>query len=138
MELSIINEGINRVETGNTVLVSGLYGKEFKYINNRYGIVKNIYIKIDKENTYHIADIELLDSRKIYSVNFDYIYNLKLKNKIENISQHIITIENPVIYYSKLKSLELYINICDELGQHMSICIDKDGKSHVLLFSGIN
>ncbi len=139
MNLSFdINEEINRIGTGNTVLVSGLYGKEFKFINNKFGFIKKIYIRIDGEDSTHIADVELFENKKTYSVNFDYIFKLILKRRVDNISQHVITIDNPLIYYSKKKSLLTYMNFSDEFGQQMSICTDKNGKSHVLLFSGIN
>jgi hypothetical protein len=133
-----INEDIDRIETGNTVYISGLHGKEFKFINNKYGTVKSIYVRHDGTQLAHIADIELLNTKKIYSVNLDFIYKLTINNCVDNMVQHVVTVDNPMIYYIKKKSLIKTVCFFDELGQYTSLCTDLKGKSHVLLFSGVN
>jgi len=132
------HEEIDRIETGNTVLISGLHNKEFKFINNKCGIVKNIYIQQSDSQIFYVAEVELIDSKKKYTINFDYLYKMQLKRVVDNIIQHIITLDNPVIYYWRKKSLQTSMAVQDEFGQYLSICVDKKGKSHVLLFSGVN
>lgn len=133
-----INEDIDRIESGNTVYISGLHGSEFKFINNKYGKVKSIYVRHDGTQLAHIADIELLDSKKIYSVNLDFIYKLSTSNGVDNMVQHVVTVDNPFIYYIKKKQIIKSVCFFDELGQYMTLCNDLNGKSYALLFSGVN
>lgn len=134
-----IDEDINRIKTGDTVLISGLYGKNFKFINNKFGKVINVFIRSEGHNVFNIADIELFYDRSIHSVNFDFIYKIDVGDKIvDNVVQHVVTIENPLMYYIHKKNIKHTMNFRDELCQQMGICVDKNGKSYVILFSGIN
>lgn len=133
-----INEEIDRIESGNTVYIAGLHGIEFKFINNKYGKVKNLYVRHDGKQIVHVADIELLENKKIYSVNLDFIYKISLDVVVDNVVQHIMTIDNPFIYYVRRKQLISSMSLFDEFGQYISVSNDKTGKSHVILFSGIN
>lgn len=132
------HEDIDRIETGNTVLIAGLYNQEFKFINNKIGKIKSMYFRKDAADLAYVADVELVDTQKIYTINMEYLYKMNIKNVVDNIVQHIITIDNPAVYYFKKKSLKESMNMRDELGQFMSICMDIKGKSHVLFFSGVN
>jgi len=133
-----IDEEINRIETGNTVLISGLYGRNFKFINNKCGIIKNIYLRNEGNELLHLADVQMFEDGLIHSINLDFIFKLNSGRKVDNPVQHLVSIENPVLYYIRKKSINTTMNFHDELGQCMSFCVDKGGKSHVLLFSGIN
>lgn len=133
-----INEEINRIETGDTVLICGLYGKNFNFINNKFGKIVNVIIRNDGQQLLRIAEVQLLKNGAKYSINFDFIYKLNIEATIDNPVQHLVTVENPMLYYVHKKSIRHTMNIHDELGQHMAVCVDKNGKSHVLLFSGVN
>lgn len=133
-----INEDINRIKTGDTVLIAGLYGTNFKFINNKCGKIKNVFYRNDGNELLHIAEVQLIEGGKLYSVNFDFIYKLTFENTVDNVAQHIMTIDNPTLYHIHKKSIKHVMNFRDELGQYMSICVDNRGKSHVLLFSGVN
>jgi hypothetical protein len=133
-----IDEEISRVETGNTVLISGLYGKNFKFINNKCGIIKNIYLRNERNELLHLADVKLDEDGTIHAVNLDFIFKLNSNKCVDNIVQHLVSVDNPVLYYVRKKSIKSIMNFYDEVGQYMSLCVDNKGKSHVLLFSGIN
>lgn len=134
-----IDEDIQRIKTGDTVLISGLYGKNFNFINNKTGKVLSIVIHVENGITTQLSNIKLDETGKEYVVNFDFIYKLNFYEAIvDGVSQHIFTIDNPAIYYVHKKKLRHMMNFQDELKQSMSIGVDKGGKSHVLLFSGIN
>jgi hypothetical protein len=133
-----IDEEIDRIKTGDTVLICGLYGKNFKFINNKFAKVNTVVLRNDGQQLLYIAEVELLNGGAKYSVNFDFIYKLNTQEIVDNPVQHFVTIENPLQYYIHKKSIRHTMNFHDELYQHMSICVDKFGKSHVLLFSGIN
>lgn len=134
-----IDEDINRIKTGDTVLISGLYGKNFKFINNKFGKIRNIFLRSEGRNVFNIAEIELFYDKSIHSVNFDFIYKIEITDKIvDNVVQHVVTIENPLMYYIHKKNINHTMNFRDELCQQMGICVDKNGKSYVILFSGIN
>lgn len=133
-----IDEEINRIKTGDTVLICGLYGKNFNFINNKFGKIRNVLIRNDGQQLLHIAEVELLKDGAIYSINFDFIYKLNIETTVDNPVQHLVTLDNPMMYYVHKKLIKHTMNIHDELGQHMAVCIDKNGKSHVILFSGVN
>jgi len=135
-----INEEINRVETGDTVLICGLYGKNFKFINNKLGKVKNILYRNDGHEIFHLAEVEVIDGNTAitYTINFDFVYKLNINTIVDNVVQHVVSLDNPMLYYVHRKRIAECMHITDEMGQHMAVCIDKYGKSHALLFSGIN
>lgn len=135
-----IDEEINRIKTGDTVLISGLYGKNFQFINNKCGKIVNVFMRNDGDQIHHIADVMVDGSAEIvYQINFDFIYKLDFCTKIvDNISQHLFTMDNVYIYYIHKKHITHSMHFQDEIGQCMTIGVDKGGKSHVLLFSGIN
>ncbi len=138
MKQIYIDEGINGVETGNTIYISGLYGEKYNFINNKYGIVKSIYIQNDLEHIMYLADIELIETKQIYSVNFDFIYKIESIKQVENPIQHLISIENPLLYYVNKKGITDVAPMFDELAQYLALSKDKNGKSYVFLLSGIN
>lgn len=135
-----INEEISRVETGDTVLICGLYGKNFKFINNKLGTVKNIVYRNNGQEVFHLAEIEVINGTTAitYTINFDFVYKLNINQIVDNVVQHVVSIDNPMLYYVHKKHIIECMNITDEMGQQMAVCIDNQGKSHALLFSGIN
>lgn len=134
-----IDEDIYRIKTGDTVLISGLYGKNFHFINNKVGKIKDTFVRVEDGKTIPLANVTLDENGKDYVVNYDFLYSLNFKDGIvDSISQHIFTIDNPLLYYRHKKSINHFMNFQDELGQCMALGVDKHGKSHVHLFSGIN
>lgn len=127
----------NGIETGNTVFVSGLIGKNYSFINNRYGIVKDIYLTSDNNKISYIAEIEFHGDKDPYFVNFDYIYKIgkKLNNQALN---DIIFYHNPYDYYIEKKRIIETHPLTDENGQIVGVGIDSNYRTHFFLYSGIN
>jgi len=133
-----IDEEINKIKTGDTVLIAGLYGKNFSFINNRCGIIKAIFVRVENGVVIPLANVAMLDTGMEYIINFDFIYSLNFNRIVDTPSQHIFTIENPFVYYVRRKNIKHTMHFQDEIGQWMGIGVDKNSKSHVILLSGIN
>ncbi len=138
MKQTYIDEGIDGVETGNTIFISGLHGEKYNFINNKYGIVKDIYVQSDLGYVMYLADVELIETKERYSINFDFIYKIDSDIQVENPIQHLISIENPMLYYVNKKTIVDIAPMFDELGQYLSLSKDIKGKTYVSLLSGIN
>lgn len=130
-------EEYNGIETGNTVYVSGLIGKNHMFINNRYGIVKDIYLTTDNRKVSYVAEIEFQGDSESYFVNFDYIYKIgkKLNNHILN---DLIFYENPYDFFVDKKNIIETHPIIDENGQIFCVGIDCNYRNNFFLYSGIN
>jgi hypothetical protein len=136
IEFNKTNE-FNSIETGNTVYVSGLYGKNTSYINNKHGIVKNIYLTCDKGRITYSAEIEFLfDASTTCFINFDYIFKVGKLNNAD--IKSLIWEENPINYYILKKNLVECYPMHDENGQLLAVCNDFEGRKHIFLYSGIN
>jgi hypothetical protein len=134
-----IDEDIGRIKTGDTVLISGLYGKNFKFINNKVGKIKNTFYRVEDEIVIPLANVTLDENGKDYVINFDFLYKLDFNGEIvDGVSQHIFTIENSLLFYIHKKSIRELISFQDEMSQCVAMGIDKNSKYHLLLFSGIN
>jgi hypothetical protein len=112
----------NSIETGNTVYISGLPGKNFSLINNKHGLVKDIYLTYDNNRISYMARILLIENNEECIVNFDYIF--KVGHKMN--------------HYVIKKNLKDCYPMQDENGQLLAICNDFEGRKHVFLYSGIN
>jgi hypothetical protein len=127
----------NSIETGNTVYISGLPGKNFSLINNKHGLVKDIYLTYDNNRISYMARILLIENNEECIVNFDYIF--KVGHKMNNFDiKSIIWEENPFDHYVIKKNLKDCYPMQDENGQLLAICNDFEGRKHVFLYSGIN
>lgn len=127
----------NSIETGNTVYVSGLPGKNFSFINNKHGIVKDIYLTCENEKISYVAEVVLFSDNNSYFVNFDYIF--KVGNKINYADiKSLVWEEDPFNHYIMKKNIVNCQVMQDENGQSMAVCEDTSNRKHVFLYSGIN
>lgn len=131
-------EEFNTIETGNTVYVSGLPGKNYSFINNKVGTVKEIYLTSDNDKISYVAEIILWMDNQPYFVNFDYVF--LMKKTIHNTAdiKCLLNKEIPFNHYIEKKNLIDTYPIIDENGQIMAICLDNYARNYVFLYSGIN
>jgi hypothetical protein len=131
----------NSIRTGSTVYISGLPGKSYSFVNNRYGYVKEVLLLCENRKISYVAQIVLFakgDSPEdIAYVNFDYIFRINTKFNDADVKA-IIWEENPMIHYVFKKNLTEIEAIHDENGQSMAVCTDLYGRKHLLLCSGNN
>lgn len=131
----------NSIRTGCTVYISGLPGKSYSFVNNRYGWVKEVLLVSEDRKVSYVAQVVLFpkgDSPEdIAYVNFDYIFKIG-KNFNDADAKAIIWEENPMTHYIFKKNLIDVQPIHDENGQLLAVCNDLYGRKHLLLCSGIN
>jgi hypothetical protein len=125
----------NSIETGHTVYISGLPGKSYSYINNKYGVVKDIFITCHNQVISYVAKVEI-DS-EFFFVNFDYIFRVGHKLNDYDI-KNLIFEEEPFNYYISKKELIYTQPIFDENNQIMGVSSDINDRKYVFLYSGIN
>lgn len=127
----------NSIETGNTVYVSGIYSKNLSKINNKFGIVKDIFITKNQiaNSISYVAKLEI--ESEIYFVNFDYIY--KLRDKFDyNLLNNLIYEEEPFNFIIFKRDLVENNLVFDDNGQTMCLSTDSNLRNYVFLFSGLN
>lgn len=129
-------EEYNGIQTGNTVYISGLPGKNHSYVNNKFGYVKDILLTCTNRNITYVAHVVLTPSNEECFVNFDYIYKVKNLNKID--AKAIAIKEDALSHYIQKKYLIDIHPIHDENGQLLAISNDLYGRKHVFLCSGLN
>jgi hypothetical protein len=129
-------EEYNTIQTGNTVYISGIPGKNYFYCNNKYGWVKEILLTSTNRNLTYVAQVVLTPSGEEVFVNFDYIYRVKTLNKSD--AHAIASIENPIEHYSHKKNFIDVHPFHDENGQLLSLCTNIFGRKYLLLCSGVN
>jgi len=64
----------NSIETGNTVYISGLPGKNYSFINNKIGIIKDIFLTCENGKISYVAEIIIQNETESSFVNFEYIF----------------------------------------------------------------
>lgn len=128
----------NSIETGNTVYVSGLPGKNFSFINNKHGIVKNIYLTCENQKISYVAEVVLFGETDSHFINFDYIFKVGRKMNYADIKSLVWEEESPFNHYVMKKNLISCQVMQDENGQLMAVCNDNAYRKHVFLYSGIN
>lgn len=131
----------NSIRTGCTVYISGLPGKSYSFLNNRYGYIKDILLTYNDKNCSYVAQVVLYPKgnyqEDIAYINFDYIF--KISNILNNSdAKAIIWEENPVNHYIYKKNLINVHSFRDEYGQLLAVSNDIYGRNHLLLCSGVN
>lgn len=130
-------EEYNSIQTGNTVYISGLPGKNRSIFNNKYGYVKDILITCKNGQLSYVANVVLYHNNEECFVNFDYIF--KIGRVFNNLDvKSIVWEENPISHYIYKKNLIDLHSFHDENGQLLAVCNDIYERKHVLLCSGIN
>lgn len=130
-------EEYNSIQTGNTVYISGLPGKNHSFVNNKYGYVKDILLSCKNGRINYVAQVVLFSNNEECFVEFSYIFKVgKDLNDLD--AKAIVWEENPIQYYKYKKNLVDIQPLPDENGQLLAICNDLYGRKHVLLCSGIN
>ena len=129
-------EEYNSIQTGNTVYISGIPGKNYSFCNKKYGWVKEILLTSTNRNVTYVVKVVLIPSGDIVFVNFDYVFKIKNLNKFDAMS--IASEENAMNHYVIKKNFVNIHPFYDENGQLLTLCTDIFGRKHLLLCSGLN
>lgn len=127
----------NSIETGNTVYISGLPGKNNSFLNNKIGIVKDILLTCDNGKISYLAKIIMQNETEPSFINFEYIFLIGKKMSDGDIKS-IVWEENPFDHYIHKRGIVLSYPFLDEYGQIMAVSNDINDRKHLFLYSGIN
>jgi len=126
----------NSIQTGDTVYISGLPGKSYSFINNKYGFVKDILLTNADGRISYVAHVELFSNKEAYFINFEYIFKMGRMNQSD--IKSIIWEDSPFNHYIMKKEIIDAAVVRDDHNQIFGLCTDAYGRKHVFLFSGIN
>lgn len=121
------------VKEGDVVLISGLYGDDIKFANNKLGYIKQIMTLTHGVSLNFAAYIQLeLDIA--VPVNFLYIYNIKTLYKIDD----ILLDPTFMVRYLKAKKSTHVGFITDATGNNNLFIFDVNNKKHIFTISTLN
>lgn len=125
----------NYVEIGDKVLIGGLFGDDFKEINNQTGIVKKIMFTSSKFYTTYLVDVQI--HGEIVPVNLAYIY------KVEDLDvfdyQELIDSENPLeFYYNKFRIVGDSQLLIDQWGKSYLYCRTRENNMFPITLTNHN
>lgn len=129
-------EEYNNIQTGNTVYISGIPGKNYSFCNNKYGWVKEILLTSNNRNFSYVAQVVLTPSNEEIFVNFDYVFKIKNLNNFE--IRTLAWEEDMMNSYIKKKNFIDLHSFHDENGQLLTLCTDIYKRKYLLLCSGVN
>ncbi|NJO59697.1 MAG: hypothetical protein HC836_15740 [Richelia sp. RM2_1_2] len=132
-----MNDTDKHIEINDKVLIAGLYGDEFKFINNKIAVVKEIIVSSNHRSTHYIAKL-IVDNLFIIPISFEFIY--KITNPSINIDDFLISLDNPFLYYVKEKHIVQTSSsiMFDEYGQTVCLCVTRDNKTEIILIGSLN
>lgn len=122
----------NFAHIGDNVFIGGLLGDDFKVINNKIGILKNIYAFTSDNTIKYLANIKIKQYE--FPIDMRYVYDLK------NSSTDPIFLSNDVVselyQYHDVKSA--HIGVEDKTGNRVALCKTSLGSGIMLVISTLN
>jgi hypothetical protein len=139
----VTNKG-HDIQTGDTVFISGLYGKKLLYLNNKVAKVINILLSHEEARKHFLAYVELIEEpedgkKRRHFVNFDFIYKITDVPKLAPMLQESIQYEDNFFQYFEVRNKIIDFNVMyDEHYQMIGTATDIYGRLHAFLISGVN
>lgn len=117
---------------GDNVYIGGLYGDEFKLINNRIGVLKKIYSLISDNSINYLANIQM--GKHWFSIDLKYVY--KLSNNLTHPMFLNNNIDGELCQLHDIKSAELCVE--EKTYHNISLCKTHGGLDVMLTISTLN
>lgn len=120
------------IDIGDKVYIGGLFGEDFKEVNNKIGIVNEIIFSSTPSYTTYIVNVLIGDT--LVSVNLAYVF------KLDQINEGLKSIVyQPHIYFMK----KLHITgipdlVMDDLGRSMLFCRTRENTLQPLTLTNLN
>lgn len=121
------------IKEGDTVLISGLYGDDVKFANNKLGYIKQIMTLTHGISLNFAANIQI-DINNAVPINFLYLYNLKTLYGIDE----ILLDSTFMSRYLKAKKTTHIGFITDNYGNNSAFIFDKNNQRHIFTISTLN
>ena len=87
---------------GDTVLILGILGNEFEYLNNKIGTIEKIFsVSSVETNDYFYADVKVDDS--IVPIDLRFLYDIN-NTELDSVLKSYLL--NPIQYYFKVFFVE--------------------------------
>jgi hypothetical protein len=121
------------IKEGDTVLISGLYGDDVSFANNKLGYVKQVFTMSNPVSFNFGAQVQL-NEKHLIPINFLYLYKI---NTLEGIDP-ILLDKTFITRYLKSKKMVTYVFISDiDEIRHLLIFSENNTK-HFLTISTLN
>lgn len=121
------------IKEGDVVLISGLYGDDVKFANNKLGYVKEI-MTITHGVSLNFAAFVLLDLNIGVPVNFLYLYNIKTLEGVDEILIDTTFIPR----YLKSKKAQQLSFVQDTTGNHNLMVFGVNKQINIFTISTLN
>lgn len=117
---------------GDKVYIGGLYGDEFKIINNKFGTLKKIYSLIADNSLKYLGTIEMNNMQ--FAIDMKYVY------KLSNLQVSLLSLTNNVLdeIYQLHCIKECEIPLEDTINNNISLCKTDTGINVILTISTLN
>ena len=121
------------IKEGDTVLISGLYGDDVKFANNKLGYIKQI-MTLTHGISLNFAAFIQIDINNAVPINFLYLYNLKTLYGVDE-----ILLDNTFMgrYLTAKKATHIGF-ITDNYGNNIAFIFDKNNQRHIFTISTLN
>jgi hypothetical protein len=121
------------VKEGDVVLISGLYGNDVNFANNKLGYIQQIMTVPNNGSLNFAANVQL-DLNTLLPINFVFLYNIKTLHTIDDI------LLDPTYLSRYLIAKKSVHNgfIADGNGNNSAFIISKDNSRHILTISTLN
>ena len=121
------------VKEGDVVLISGLYGDDVGFANNKLGYIKEI-ISIAHGVSLQVAAYIQIDQNTAVPVNFLYLYNTKTLYGIDD----ILLDPTFMTRYLKAKKTTHIGFITDTSGNNNLFIFDENNQKYIFTISTLN
>jgi len=128
--MGIVNKYIKE---GDTVLISGLYGDDVKFANNKLGYIKQIMTMTHGISLNFAAFIQI-DMNNAVPINFLFLYNLKTLYGVDK----ILLDSTFMSRYLKHKKANHIGFITDNGGNNNAFIFGEDNQKHIFTISTLN
>ena len=117
---------------GDKVYISGLYGSDFKLINNKVGVLKKIFSITSNNSVNQLGEITM--GGHSFPINLKYVY--KLKNS--NISPILLSDDMLDDLFFEHNIRDAVVGIDDENHHQIALCNTNENKGMLLVISTLN
>lgn len=121
------------IKEGDTVLISGLYGDDIKFANNKLGYIKQI-MTLTHDISLKLAAFIQIDIDNAVPINFLYLYNLKTLYGIDEILLDSTFMNR---YLTAKKTTHIGF-ITDNYGNNNAFIFDVNNGKHIFTISTLN
>lgn len=125
----------NEIQIGDRVYIGGIFGDDFKMINNKVGIVKRIMFSSSEHYATYLVDVSI--NGKIFPLNLSFVYKLDDFDIYDY--DGLLNGSSPLeFYFKKFRIIGRPSLLYDQLGLNHLYCKTKDNNIQPLTITSLN